>query len=147
MTLRLGWFTTARGPGSRAMYEAVAGAIASGEFDAEIACVFCNREPGEDQVTDGFFDLVRTNAHPLVTRSSVRYRHSVDGPLSRPREPLPAWRCDYDRLVDEDLLAHPFELGVLAGYMLILTGEFVARHPMLNLHPALPAVPSAPGAR
>ena len=66
MTLRLGWFTTARGPGSRAMYEAVAGAIATGELNAEFTFVFCNRERGEDETTDGFLDLVEANGHPLV---------------------------------------------------------------------------------
>ena len=141
MTLRLGWFTTARGAGSRAMYETVAGAIADGEIDAEIAFVFCNRDPGEDEVTDRFFELVRANRQPLVTRSSVRYRRSVGGRRSRAGAPLPVWRVEYDRLAEQQLAEHPFELGVLAGYMLIFSGEFVARHPLLNLHPALPGGP------
>ena len=141
MTLRLGWFTTARGPGSRAMYETVAGAIADGEIDAEIAFVFCNRDPGEDEVTDRFLELVSANRHPLVTRSSVRYRRSVGGRRSGAGEPLPAWRIEYDRLAEQQLAEHPFELGVLAGYMLIVSGEFVARHRLLNLHPALPGGP------
>lgn len=142
MTLRLGWFTSARGPGSRAMYEAVAGAIAAGEFEARFAFVFCNRDPGEDEITDRFLELVRANDHPLITRSSVRYRRSIGGDRSRPGEDLPAWRVEYDRLVDSDLAEQPFDLGVLAGYMLIFTGEFVRRHPLLNLHPALPDGPS-----
>ena len=142
MTLRLGWFTTARGSGSRAMYETVADAIASGQIEAEFAFVFCNRDPGEDETTDGFFELVRANGHPLVTRSSVRYRRSVGGDRSRPGAPLPAWRADYDALVDGDLAEHLFDVGVLAGYMLIFTGGFVERHPLLNLHPALPDGPT-----
>ena len=142
MTLRFGWFTTARGPGSRAMYEAVADAVAGGELDAEFAFVFCNRDPGEDEVTDGFFELVRSNGHPLVTRSSVDYRRAVGGQRSRPGDPLPAWRVGYDRLIEDALAPHPFEVGVLAGYMLILTGDFVSRHPVLNLHPALPGGPT-----
>ena len=142
MTLRLGWFTTARGSGSRAMYEALADAIAAGQIEAEFAFVFCNRDPGEDETTDGFFELVRANGHLLVTRSSTRYRRSVGGDRSRPGEPLPAWRANYDRLVDRDLAQHPFDVGVLAGYMLIFTGGFVERHPLLNLHPALPDGPT-----
>jgi folate-dependent phosphoribosylglycinamide formyltransferase PurN len=141
MTARIGWFTTARGPGSRGMYEAVAGAVAAGEIDAEFACVFTNRDPGEDEVTDGFFELVRSYGHPLVTRSSVRYRRSVGGKLSRPGEPLPAWREHFDALVAEDLEAHPFDVGMMAGYMLIFTAGFVRSHPILNQHPALPDGP------
>src|SRR5690606_5044607 len=55
MTFRFGWFTTARGPGSRGMYEAVAKAIADGRLDAEFAFVFANRERGENPLTDSFF--------------------------------------------------------------------------------------------
>ena len=97
MSLRIGWFTTARGPGSRTMYEQVAQAIESGGIAAQVAVVFCNREPGEDEATDGFFDLVHAHGHPLVARSSVRYRRAVGGKRSRPGEPLPPWRMQYDR--------------------------------------------------
>ena len=142
MTLRLGWFTTARGPGSRAMYEAVAGAIAAGELGAEFAFVFCNREHGENETTDGFFDLVEANGHPLVAQSSVGYRRSAGGERSRPGEPLPPWRIEYDRRVDEALRERDFDIGVLAGYMLIFEREFVAGHSLLNLHPALPDGPT-----
>jgi folate-dependent phosphoribosylglycinamide formyltransferase PurN len=142
MALRIGWFTTARGPGSRAMYEAVAGAIAQGRLDAEFGFVFCNREPGEDPLTDSFQRLVEANGHRLITRSSVAYRRTVGGRLSRPGEPLPAWRLDYDREVEVALEGHPFDVGVLAGYMLIFEREFVSRHVVLNLHPALPTGPA-----
>lgn len=142
MTLRVGWFTTARGPGSRGMFEAVIAAIGRGEIDARIACVCCNREPGEDPVTDAFFALVRAHGIPLVTRSSVAFRRDHDGARSRPGEPLPPWRIAYDRAVEAALAPYPFDLGVLAGYMLIFEREFVARHPLLNLHPALPGGPA-----
>ena len=142
MTLRLGWFTTARGAGSRAMYETVSEAIASGALDAEMAVVFCNRDPGEDALTDQFFELARSYGHTLVTRSSVAHRRAAGGARSRPGEALPEWRAEYDRLVAEDLAAHPFDLGVMAGYMLIFTAAFVADRPLLNLHPALPGGPA-----
>ena len=142
MTLRLGWFTTARGAGSRALYETVSEAIAGGALDAEMAVVFCNRDPGEDAVTDGFFDLVRSYGHPLVTRSSVAHRRAAGGPRSRSGEALPQWRAQYDGLIAGDLAAHAFDLGVMAGYMLIFTPEFVRDRPLLNLHPALPGGPA-----
>jgi folate-dependent phosphoribosylglycinamide formyltransferase PurN len=142
MTLRLGWFTTARGPGSRGMFEAVWGAIARGELDAEFGVLFCNRERGEAEATDAFLDLVEAQGIPLVTRSSVRYRRAAGGERSRTGAPLPAWRLAYDRAVEEALAPHAFDLGVLAGYMLIFEREFVTRHPLLNLHPALPNGPA-----
>ena len=141
MTLRIGWFTTARGPGSRAMYEAVANAIAEGSLDAEFAFVFCNRDPGEDALTDSFLRLVEANGHPVLTKSSVGYRRAIGGSLSRAGEPRPAWRADYDRAVEGLIAPHSFDVGVLAGYMLIFEREFVSRHVVLNLHPALPTGP------
>lgn len=141
MTLRIGWFTTARGPGSRGMYEAVTSAIERGELDAEFAFVFCNREAGESPITDSFLRLVESNGHRLITRSSVGYRRRVGGRLSRPGEPLPAWRIEYDREIEALLAPHEFDVGVLAGYMLIFEREFVTRHVVLNLHPALPGGP------
>ena len=142
MTLRIGWFTTARGPGSRRMFEHVDGAIRAGDLDAEFAFVFSNRERGETETTDAFFDRVEGAGISLVTCSSVAYRRSVGGARSRPGEPLPEWRLAYDRRVAEALAGHPFDLGVLAGYMLILERELVVRHPLLNLHPALPDGPA-----
>lgn len=142
MTLRIGWFTTARGPGSRGMFEYVERAIRDGDLDAEFAFVYSNRERGESEATDTFFDLVEGAGIPLVTCSSVAFRRSVGGERSRPGEPLPEWRLAYDRLVTEAIEEHPFDLGVLAGYMLIVERELVERHALLNLHPALPDGPA-----
>lgn len=142
MTLRLGWFTTARGAGSRGMWDAVTAAIDRGEIDAEIAVVFCNRDPGEDPTTDAFLDAVRARGIPLVTRSSAAFRRAVDGRRSQGGAPLPAWRADYDGAILDALAPYPFDLGVLAGFMLILGEAFVERLPLLNLHPALPDGPA-----
>ena len=142
MTLRLGWFTTARGSGSRAMFEAVASAIADGTLDAEFAAIVCNRDPGEDATTDAFFARVRALSIPLVTVSSVGFRRRAGGERSTPGAPLPPWRAEFDRAVDAALAPYAFDLGVLAGYMLVFEREFVQRHPLLNLHPALPGGPA-----
>jgi phosphoribosylglycinamide formyltransferase-1 len=141
MTLRIGWFTTARGAGSRGMYEAVRGAIDEGSIDAEITYVFCNREPGESEATDAFLADVRASGVEVRTLSSVRYRRAVDGERSSPGEPLPAWRGEFDAEVATLLDDRPIDIGVLAGYMLIFTAPFVETHPLLNLHPALPTGP------
>lgn len=140
MTLRIGWYTT-RGRSSRAMFEAVRAAIAAGALDAEFAYVFSNRDPGDDPVTDAFFDLVRSEGIPLLTLGSVAYRRTHGGERSRPGEPLPAWRTDYDAEVAALVDRHPADLGVLAGYMLIFTAGFTQAHPLVNLHPALPGGP------
>ena len=142
MTLRIGWFTTGRGEGSRALYRATSEAIARGALSAELAVLFCNRDPGEAPATDELLREVRADGVPVVTRSSVAFRRARSGERSRPGEPLPAWRADYDRAVDEALAPHPFDIGVLAGYMLILTADFVERHTLLNFHPALPTGPA-----
>ncbi|MDA0365303.1 MAG: formyltransferase family protein [Chloroflexi bacterium] len=141
MTLRIGWFTTARGAGSRGMFEAVRAAVDDGSLDADFACVCSNREPGEDPVTDQFFATIRDRALPLVTLSSVRYRGEHGGERSRAGAPLPEWRAAFDTELGARLAPYPFDIGVLAGYMLILTPQFVAQHPLLNLHPALPGGP------
>ena len=142
MTLRVGWYTTGRGAGSRGMFEAVRDAIRAGTLAASFAFVFCNREPGEDPATDAFFQVVRAEGIPLVTLSSVHFRKGRGGTRSRPGAPLPEWREAYDvevaRLVDP----HGAEVGVLAGYMLIFTAPFVRTHRLLNLHPALPGGPT-----
>lgn len=124
------------------MFEAVIGAREAGRLpDVEFSFVFCNRDPSEDPVTDSFLDRAGGLGIPVVTKSSVRYRRAVGGERSRAGKPLPVWRLEYDREVERSLQPFPFDLGVLAGYMLIFEREFSLRHPLLNLHPALPGGP------
>jgi phosphoribosylglycinamide formyltransferase-1 len=141
MTVHVGWFTTARGPGSRGMYEAARAAIEDGSLDAKISFVFSNRDRGEDPVTDEFFARIEADGIPLIAESSVRYRKTMGGERSRPGEPLPRWRTTYDEEVAAAIADHRCNIGVLAGYMLIFSAPFVERFPLLNLHPALPTGP------
>lgn len=143
MTLRIGWFSTGAGEGSqrqRLLADAVR-AIRAGELDAEFAFVFCNRERGEYAGTDSFLDLVASYDIPCITFSSRRFRRERRGALSKPREALPPWRSQYDREVAKLVAQYSFDVGVLAGYMLIFTAEMAARFPFLNLHPAEPGGP------
>ena len=142
MTLPIGWYTTARGAGSRGMFLAVKNAIEDGTLDAHFAHVFCNRDQGEDIATDELFSLVRDSGAPIVTLSSVRFRRDHDGARSQPDAPLPEWRTTYDSEVARLVDPHGAQVGVLAGYMLIFTPPFVQEHPILNLHPALPHGPA-----
>jgi folate-dependent phosphoribosylglycinamide formyltransferase PurN len=141
MTLRIGWFSTGRGEGSRRLLTAAVDAIRSRELDAEIAFVFCNRERGEYEATDEFLDLVASFDLSLVTLSSRGFRRERGGELSQPGRPLPAWRAEYDRAVAALITPYAFDVGMLAGYMLVFTGEVCNRHPLLNLHPAAPDGP------
>ena len=142
MTLRIGWYATGRSEGSRRLLTAAVEAIRSGGLDAEIAFVFCNRERGEYEQTDTFLELVASFGIPCLTLSSRRFRRERGGKRSRPEEPLPPWRLEYDRAVADLVAPYPFDVGVLAGYMLIFTPEMARRYPFLNLHPAAPGGPA-----
>jgi folate-dependent phosphoribosylglycinamide formyltransferase PurN len=139
--LRLAWFSTGRGEGSRKLLAAAQNEIASGRLNAEIAVVFCNRSPGEDANTDLFLDQVRGYGLPLVCLSSRDFRRQRGQKPVRKGAALPAWRHDYDREATRLLEPHPFDLGVLAGYMLIFCEEASLRYDLLNLHPAAPGAP------
>jgi folate-dependent phosphoribosylglycinamide formyltransferase PurN len=144
MTLRIGWFSTGAGPGSQRyrLLSSAVEAIRSGSLDAEIAFVFCNRERGEDEGTDTYLDLVESFGLTLITSSSRDFRRARGGELSKPGQPLPSWRREYDRAVAGLLESRTFDVGMLAGYMLIFTGELCNKYPLLNLHPAAPGGPA-----
>ena len=139
--LRIGWFSTGRGEGSKALLRAATDAIQNGDLKAEIAFVFSNRERGEAEPTDQFFDLVQSYGLPLVTLSYSRFRRERGLPVVHTGEPLLPWRQDYDREVARLIEPYPFDLGMLAGFMLIFTGLLCERWPLLNLHPAAPGGP------
>ena len=134
--LRIGWFSTGRGEGSRGLLSFVADAIESGRLDAQIEFVFSNREPGEAEGSDAFFELVASYALPLVTLSSTRYRREHGGgTVSR-------HRGGFDREAMRLLERFNPDVCALAGYMLICSGEMCRRYPLLNLHGALPDGPT-----
>lgn len=140
MTLRLAWFATAKGSSSKLLFERTSAAIAAGELDAEIAVVFCNRERGQSANTDAFLEVVEGQGTPLVAMSSGAWRKRVGGGISKPGEPLAAWRANYEEAVRASLAPYEAEAAVLAGFMLI-TPELSEWLPLLNLHPALPDGP------
>ncbi|MDZ7729246.1 MAG: hypothetical protein U5Q44_14255 [Dehalococcoidia bacterium] len=96
--LRIAWLTTGRGPGSFGALEYVIDAIANG-LPAEIAVLFVNREHGEYEATDGLLDYAEGQGLPVETLSSVRFRREAGGGRSKPGEPLPQWRYDFDTAV------------------------------------------------
>lgn len=140
--LRIGWFSTGRGEGSQKLLRATVDAIRDGRLQAEIAFVFSNRERGHFEATDQFFDQVDSYGIPLVTLSDMRFRKERGGEVARSGRPLPEWRTDYDRAVADLLRPFEYDLGMLAGYMLIATPPLFDAHPLLNLHPAAPGQPA-----
>ena len=132
--LNLGWFSTGRGPGSRALLSTVHQAIADGRIKARISFVFSNRAPGEHEGSDQFFSLANSLGFDVLHHSSRTFRRSWSG------DPF-QWRDAYDAQV-ADLIA-PFspDLCVLAGYMLIVGPDLCRQFTMINLHPAAPHGP------
>ena len=133
--LKLGWFSTGRGEGSRGLLELVLRQIASGDLPVTFEFVFQNRERGEAEGSDRFQDLVRSHGIPLVTLSSRRFRKE------RGAGGFSEVRLEFDREVMRLLDGYQPDLSVLAGYMLYTADELCKRFTMINTHPALPDGP------
>ena len=140
--LRIGWFATGRGEGSQKLLRAAVEAIREERLAAEIAFVFSNRERGRFEATDTFFDQVESYGIPLITLSDARFRKEHGGEVAKKGEPLPAWRTEYDAAAVDLLKPFDYEIGMLAGYMLIGTAPLITWRPLLNLHPAAPDGPA-----
>jgi folate-dependent phosphoribosylglycinamide formyltransferase PurN len=131
---KIGWFSSGRGEGSRALLRTVQEGIEAGRIRTDIEFVFCNRERGLSEATDAFLDEVESYGLPLVCISSRKFRASRgDAPGD--------WRVEYDRRVMELLERFQPDICILAGYMLIVGAEMCRRYDMINLHPAAPGGP------
>jgi phosphoribosylglycinamide formyltransferase-1 len=128
---QLGWFSTGRDKAARDLLTVAQRSIALGEIEAEIAYVFCNREPGEARESDLFLELVKSYGLPLICFSSSNFKANRDA----------QWRISYDREVMKRLEGFDADLCVLAGYMLIVGEEMCQKYNMINLHPAAPGGP------
>lgn len=97
-------------------FVAIADSIEAGKLDAEIAVVISNRESA-----------------PGIDIARRRGFHAVCIP-SRGQD-----RLIYDRLLIEELRRNEVDLVCLAGYMRLLSTDFVSAFPrrILNIHPSL----------
>lgn len=115
---RLGILLSGRGSN----FEAIAGNIASGKLDAEIAVVIANRPeaPG--------LEIARQRGLNAVSLPSKGLDREV-----------------YDRLLVGELKENQVELICLAGFMRLLSAYFIREYPrrILNIHPSL--LPAFPG--
>ncbi len=138
--LRLGWFSTGRGPGSRNLLKTVMHRKEQGLLDIDISFVFCNWNNEEDpnpkkEQRKMFFDLVESYGIPLITLSWKEFRPDIR------KSDEAAWRAEYGKKLRELTGRYDFDLGVLAGYMLWMDDETCEAYDMINLHPALPDGP------
>ena len=103
-------------------FEAIASNIASGILDAEIAVVISNREDAAGLAT------ARSRGLNAVCIPSKGIERSA-----------------YDRLVLAELNKNAVDLVCLAGFLRLLTAEFVRAFPerIVNVHPSL--LPAFPG--
>ncbi len=133
--VRLGWLSTGRGEGSYGLLKAALDAIESGDLNASIEFVFCNRERGQAEGSDRFIDFAESHGIPVVSLSSQRFRREHD------RRPWAELREEFDRAVLQLIAPFEVDMTVNAGYMLIAP-LLCREHLMINLHPALPDGPA-----
>ncbi|MDR1954357.1 MAG: phosphoribosylglycinamide formyltransferase [Candidatus Methanoplasma sp.] len=138
--LRLGWFSTGRGPGSRNLLKAVMERKKRGLIDVDISFVFCNWNNEEDpnpkkEQRQLFFDMVESYGIPLIKLSWKEFRPDLRKTDEK------AWRDEYGKKLRELTGKYEFDLGVLAGYMLWMDDATCKAYDMINLHPALPDGP------
>jgi len=138
---QIGWFSTGRDKAAGDLLQAVQDKIKAGKIPAEIAFVFCSRQPGETKESDLFLNLVEDYHIPIVSFSYQRFKAEREA-TSPKSTTLPRWRLEYDREVMARLKSFNPDLCVLAGYMLIVGREMCSRYDMINLHPAAPGGPS-----
>lgn len=119
MTLELGVLVSGNGTNLQAILDAAG----SGQLDARVRCVISNRV--------GAFALERASRSGVPALTIAHGAH--------------ASREDFDRALIAALREHGAEWIVLAGFMRLLTPEFLRAFPgrVLNIHPSL--LPAFPG--
>jgi len=128
----IGWFSTARGPGSYNLFRTMLEALRSKEINANISFIFINREEKGNKCRRKIIDMAEENDIPAIIYPSDTFM-----PELKERD-ISAWRDEYGKGLRERISQHKMDFGVLAGYMLIMDPETCRRYDIINLHPALP---------
>jgi phosphoribosylglycinamide formyltransferase-1 len=107
---------------------AIARACREGQIQAEVVLV------ASDKPDAGGLQRARDLGLPVALVDAAGFRH--EGRFNR---------SDFEAALEGQIKAHGAELVILAGFMRVLSGAFVARHPgcILNIHPSL--LPRYPG--
>ena len=116
--MRLGILISGRGSNM----EAIANSIAQKKLDAEIAIVISNRASAPGIIT------ARERGFPVRIMPSAGLE-----------------REEYDKQLIDELMTHEVDLVCLAGFMRLLSANFVRAFPnrVMNVHPSL--LPAFPG--
>lgn len=131
--LNIGWFSTGRDEAARQLLTAAQDSIESGDIQGCISFVFSNREPGESEESDRFFELVHSYGLALVTLSSHKFKASLHS--------VESWRRLFDEEVDKRIRPYGPDICMMAGYMLIMSDLLCTTYSMINVHPAPPGGP------
>jgi len=129
---KIGWFTTARGPGSYNLFSAMLNGIKNGGIDAKLSFVFINREVRGNQYRIKLIKNAEDNGIPVILFPSDSFMPELK------QMDIAAWREAYGEGLRERISKYDMDFGVLAGYMLIFDRETCRRYTMINLHPSLP---------
>lgn len=130
--MKIGWFTTARGPGSLNLFTTMRERIRSGDIDAQLAFVFINRDIKGNEYRKKIIQMAEEDGVPVIIFPSDGFM-----PELKARD-IAAWRDAYGEGVRERISRYPMDFGVLAGYMLIIDPQTCREYDLINLHPALP---------
>lgn len=129
---KIGWFTTARGPGSLNLFNSILSRIDSGDIDARISFLFINRDVKGNQFRTKVVRMAEDRGIPVVLFPSDTFRQDLK------ERDIKAWRDAYGVQLRSRLSRFDIDFGVLAGYMLIFDPETCRKYTSINLHPALP---------
>jgi phosphoribosylglycinamide formyltransferase-1 len=141
LVYKIGWFSTGRDKAARELLNIILDNIQNGTLNAEIEIVFSDREFGEFEESNKFFDLVKSFGLELVNFSSRKYQPDLRSQGKNDLRSLEQWRLEFDRQVMKLLSPYSPDLIILAGYMLIVGPELCTSIDMVNLHPAKPGGP------
>ncbi|MFC1943671.1 hypothetical protein ACFLWO_03750 [Chloroflexota bacterium] len=98
---QFGWFSTSGDKAAGDLPTAVNNSIRQGEIEAEIAFVFCNREPDESEESALFIKLVEDYHIPLICFSYQKFGARESTLIIEQAGTLPPWRVDHDPRGDE----------------------------------------------
>jgi phosphoribosylglycinamide formyltransferase-1 len=129
---KIGWFTTARGPGSFNLFTTFLERMHRGEIDARLSFVFINRDVKGNEYRKKIIKMAEDEGVPVIIFPSDTFMPELKG------KGMEEWRDAYGKGVRERISGYPMDFGVLAGYMLIIDPQTCREYDLINLHPALP---------